>query len=405
MNGSLSLQFSWQFRRQFRQCQSCGLHACSAQAVGRRRLNSARREDRGLVGLVESLHGEGWVLLLLLSYDGCNWGSEDSVAAECCWCLGALGLHRSLLVDLLHIQHLDPPFSPDKPIFSSPSTTSNPLIFFAMSCPKRIILLCDGTGNSASRSHDRSTNVKRLTDLLAQTYKGVRSKCRDPTHPKDTNTRLCTKSCPTETFTGQQVLYYQSGVGTSKDMGELSVGYSQGTGSGINDNILDAYCWLANNYRDGDEIFIFGFSRGAFTARVVANLVIQLGLFWRNRMYMLPLAWAQYSKKDHANWEYFKTQLWSKHYFFTRPVSIRVLGVWDTVGAVGTPDYMPEWMNSQKFHQSNVLNGIDYVFHVLALDEYRRTFGPTLFYLPDQDEKNARYYKNRKTGELEKFPG
>lgn len=134
---------------------------------------------------------------------------------------------------------------------------------------------------------------------------------------------------------------------------------TEGTGSGINDNILDAYCWLASNYEIGDEIFIFGFSRGAFTARVVANLVIQIGLFWKNRMYMLHKAWAQYSKDDEGvNWKYFKEQLWSKHFQFTRPVSIRVLGVWDTVGSVGIPDYMPAWMSSQKFHQSNVLNGL-----------------------------------------------
>ncbi|RPA80567.1 hypothetical protein BJ508DRAFT_415372 [Ascobolus immersus RN42] len=264
---------------------------------------------------------------------------------------------------------------------------------------KRIILLCDGTGNSCSRRNERATNVKRFLDIITPTFKGERSTCTDATHEKDTITKRC-RVCKTVPFVGQQVVYYQSGVGTGTDMGDLSLNYSKGTGSGINDNILDAYCWLATNYTYGDEIFIFGFSRGAFTARVVANLVVQLGLFHKNRMYMLQKAWAQYTKND-ANWDYFKTQLWEKHYQFTRPVSIRVLGVWDTVGAVGMPDYMPAWANSQQFHQSNVLNGIDFVFHALALDEYRRTFGPTMFYLPDVKKK--REYRNMRTGMVESF--
>ncbi|RPA87818.1 hypothetical protein BJ508DRAFT_320807 [Ascobolus immersus RN42] len=274
-----------------------------------------------------------------------------------------------------------------------------------MSEQKRLILLCDGTGNSASRRNERSTNVKRMLDILTPTYEGVKSLCTDPeNHVKKLNLRSC-KVCPITTFTGQQVVYYQSGVGTSTDMGDFSLNYAKGTGSGINDNILDAYNWLANNYQDGDEIFIFGFSRGAFTARVVANLVIQLGLFWKNRMYMLAKAWAQYTKDVQENWNYFVKQLWDKHYQFTRPVSIRVLGVWDTVGAVGVPDYMPTWMNTHKFHQANVLNGIDFVFHALAIDEYRRTFGPTLFYLPKHlDSTNRRTYPNSYTGVLEPFP-
>lgn len=91
--------------------------------------------------------------------------------------------------------------------------------------PKRIILLCDGTGNSASRTNARSTNVKRLLDLISPTYEGVKSSCIDSTHEKDKDTRRC-KICRTIPFVGQQVVHYQSGVGTSTDMGDVSAGYA-----------------------------------------------------------------------------------------------------------------------------------------------------------------------------------
>src|SRR5690606_5787564 len=87
---------------------------------------------------------------------------------------------------------------------------------------KRIILLCDGTGNSASRRDERSTNVKRLLDLISPTFVGEKSLCQQPLHPKDPTLKRC-RECGTQEFIGQQVVYYQSGVGTSKDMSDWSV--------------------------------------------------------------------------------------------------------------------------------------------------------------------------------------
>lgn len=145
-----------------------------------------------------------------------------------------------------------------------------------------------------------------------------------------------------------------------------------GTGAGIDDNILDAYHFLASNYTagyydkaknkeiPGDEIFIFGFSRGAFTARVLANLVIQLGLFKKHRLWMMRKAWKQYAINDGgASFKYFTDQLWKVDANCTRKVRVKVLGVWDTVDSVGVPDYMDKApiLNAPNYYTPHLVHG------------------------------------------------
>lgn len=162
-----------------------------------------------------------------------------------------------------------------------------------------------------------------------------------------------------------------------------------------------------------DEIFIFGFSRGAFTARVLANLVIQLGLFHKHKLWMMRKAWKQYIVNDGgASFKYFTEQLWKVDAKYTRKVRVKVLGVWDTVDSVGVPDYLDKApINTQSYYTPHLVHGmssprccmdvclivdsykvlihtgIEHVFHALAIDEYRRTFNPTLFFLPDPATK------------------
>lgn len=263
---------------------------------------------------------------------------------------------------------------------------------------KRIILLCDGTGNSASRDHkELATNVKRLSDAIAPKYK--KPLCADKSHEKTFGGVCQQEGCGHRGLEGpedDQIVYYQSGVGTAQ-YGSL---YAGGTGAGINDNILDAYHFLASNYQKGDEIFIFGFSRGAYTARVVANLVQQLGIFYKRRLWMMRKAWIQYKKDDNGkSFEYFVKNLWAVSSRDTQPAIIKVLGVWDTVGCVGKPDYVPGALNSEKYYQTDILEGgCEYVFHALAADEYRRTFGPTMLFLPKIGNKRT-YMGLDKTGQ------
>lgn len=251
---------------------------------------------------------------------------------------------------------------------------------------KRLIVLCDGTGQSSYRGEGSfPSNVKTLGDCLAQTYTIPGD---DDNHP--------------------QVVYYQSGVGTGS--AALSVQYlAEGFGLGIDDNILDAYYFLCNNYEEGDEIFLFGFSRGAFTVRIVANLVVRLGLLHMNASWMIHRAWAQYIKDDDSqSFDYFLKQLETPGFMGrTRHTRVKVLGVWDTVGAVGLPDYeiVERWkLNSRnEFYDTRLHWGIENVFHALALDEYRLTFGPTLFYLPTDDMKPKWFKAQEVPGKKEKI--
>ena len=112
--------------------------------------------------------------------------------------------------------------------------------------PKKLIIFCDGTWNEPTKN---GTNVLRM--LQATEFKDTKG---DP-----------------------QLVHYIAGVGTRKDEK-----FSGGTfGLGISNNIIDAYSFIVSNYEEGDEIFLFGFSRGAFTARSIAGLIHNLGVLHR----------------------------------------------------------------------------------------------------------------------------
>jgi uncharacterized protein (DUF2235 family) len=109
-----------------------------------------------------------------------------------------------------------------------------------------------------------------------------------------------------------------------------------GTGAGLDDNVLDTYQFIADNYLAGDEIFLFGFSRGAFTVRVLAAFIINIGLLKKSFSWKLKFAYKAYME-GHEAFKNFCDTL--KTQYVTRFVEIQVLGCWDTVGSVGVPDY------------------------------------------------------------------
>lgn len=201
-------------------------------------------------------------------------------------------------------------------------------------------------------------------------------------------TRLCSALHGSAT----QIIFYQSGVGTAT-IGEMYTTVASGTGLGINDNILDAYQFLSNNYEVGDEIYLFGFSRGGFAACVLANMIIRLGLFQKRYLWMMRKAWSRYIQPDKGvAFNDFVENMWRIDTDRTQRVTIKVLGLWDAVGSVGMPDY--EWVKSRGFNSSysfydpTLVYGIENAFHALAIDELRAPFTPMLLYLPDP-ESNA----------------
>jgi uncharacterized protein (DUF2235 family) len=144
---------------------------------------------------------------------------------------------------------------------------------------------------------------------------------------------------------------------------------------------MAGYSWLADNYQVGDDIYVFGFSRGAFTARSLAGFIFKCGLLPTGNRIEVSLAFEKYRKNSilGAIEDWFVS---SK----ARIVPIKFIGVWDTVGALGIPlsqfknfDSALDGFHDVTFHE-NVLNA----YHAVAVDEHRPAFDITLWDPPSQ---------------------
>ena len=165
---------------------------------------------------------------------------------------------------------------------------------------------------------------------------------------------------------------------------------------GVRENIMQAYQFICLNYQHGDEIFLFGFSRGAFTARSIAHFIWTMGLLTHRGLAKLGNIFEQWEQQnakekdqgtldnDHTVKDYFRNLL---HKELTRPeIPVKVCAVWDTVGALGLPApfFLPQKVSKQlAFVNTKVLPNVEYAFQALALDERRRQFKPTLWEKPD----------------------
>jgi uncharacterized protein (DUF2235 family) len=213
---------------------------------------------------------------------------------------------------------------------------------------KRIALFLDGTWNNVNDN----TNVWRMKSL-------------------------CTKSA-------EQIVYYSAGVGTQSGE-KLSGGMF---GVGINDEITDAYEWLVENYEDNAQVFIFGFSRGAFTARSLAGFISKCGLLKPGSPVSLTQMFERYRKgtatsvlklENTADTGLSQEDQWIKKY--SRPIPIWFQGVWDTVGALGVPlPLVPNVSRSDfAFLETDLRINDTHAYHALAIDEHRPAFAPTLW--------------------------
>jgi uncharacterized protein (DUF2235 family) len=225
---------------------------------------------------------------------------------------------------------------------------------------RRIVVLSDGTGNSAAAVW--RTNVWRTFEAL-------------------------------DLSNSDQVAFYDDGVGTSSFKPLALVGGA--FGYGLKRNVIDIYKFVSRNYRDDhDEIFGFGFSRGAFTIRVVTGLILDQGLVQAtNEIDLDRLATAAFNdyrrRKYHTVWwELFHRDRKippSTTAANNRPVSnIRFLGLWDTVAAYGLPiDEMTrgvsKWIWPLELPNRVPSPRVQRACHALALDDERTTFHPVLW--------------------------
>lgn len=179
----------------------------------------------------------------------------------------------------------------------------------------------------------------------------------------------------------QQLVYYQAGIGTYS-IPEIATPFMAGVsktidmmiGVHMNAHIMGGYEFLMQNYKTGDKIFIFGFSRGAYTARALAGMIHKIGLLPPCNHQQVPFAYRMYTKEDDEGWR--QSNAFKKT--FSIDVDIEMVGVWDTVGAVGIiPHRLP-------FTASN--SHIRYFRHAISLDERRARFKVNLWNRPTEDD-------------------
>lgn len=208
--------------------------------------------------------------------------------------------------------------------------------------PKNIIICCDGTGNEYCKE---KTNVSKLFDIA-------------------------------ENRTERQIIYYDPGVGTMGSTFAISwVGkklswlFGLAFAYGLPQNIEDAYSFLMDNYEDGDHVYLFGFSRGAYTVRALAGMIMKCGLLHKEYKNLLPYATRLYRKRDNTR-DSKKVKAFREA--FSRNCVPYFIGVWDTVKSVGI-------RNKIRFGDSKLSEEIPYGYHALSIDEKRFKFRPLLW--------------------------
>jgi hypothetical protein len=228
---------------------------------------------------------------------------------------------------------------------------------------RRIIICCDGTWNTPDERDGGvpvPTNVVRIYNAVAD---------------RDKNGVVQTK-------------YYHPGVGTGGSWWDKAIG--GGTGRGLDRNIMSAYRELCDQYEPGADIFLFGFSRGAYTVRSLGGLITCCGLL-DPRGLKEPEIWSRINrmfdsgyrtkKETRRNWDELD---WKFHNERDKKVLIHFLGVWDTVGALGIPDDMAllnllDELRDHTFHDTVLSPTVTHARHAVALDEMRASFQPTLW--------------------------
>ena len=250
--------------------------------------------------------------------------------------------------------------------------------------PKNIIICSDGTGNTAIK--DRGTNVFKLFEAI------------------DLNGHRINP------YLDPQVAFYDDGVGTETFLPLKLLGGA--FGFGLAKNVRNLYMDLVRVYDPGDEstpadqIYLFGFSRGAFTVRTLAGLIAKCGVLDRDKLGTTDALRAMVRKAYSTYRRSYRTLLGSvvnrilvglrlrrpdadamaafkQAHSIPAEVRIRFIGVWDTVDAVGGPFHTSDVINAVfhrfKFPDRILSDKVDQAVHALSIDEARAAFGPVLW--------------------------
>jgi hypothetical protein len=223
---------------------------------------------------------------------------------------------------------------------------------------KRLVLCCDGTWNRPDQARDGRpcpTNVTKVAMAVARDGDGI-----------------------------EQRVFYQPGVGTAARERLRGGAF----GWGLSKGVQDVYRFVVDNYEPGDELFFFGFSRGAYMARSTAGLIRNAGILRRENADRITQAYALYRDRA-AKPRDTESQLFRRS-FSHGEATIQFLGVWDTVGALGIPlaaNPLTAVFNRRwRFHDVELSRSVQAAYQALAIDEVRRPYEPAVWEQdPDAD--------------------
>lgn len=215
---------------------------------------------------------------------------------------------------------------------------------------KRLVVCCDGTWQQLASPCP--TNVVKIAQAVKAT---------------------CSQKIP-------QLVFYDEGIGTENAIAKILGG---AFGKGIDQNIQDGYRFLCLNYEPGDEIYLFGFSRGAYTVRSLAGMIFNSGLLPRYNIRKSPEAYQRYrSRKSEDKPDAYKMEQFRQENN-AEQVPITLLGCWDTVGSLGIPNLwtfvsLDQQINQKyAFHDTSLSPIIKNALHAVAIDEQRQVFDVT----------------------------
>lgn len=246
--------------------------------------------------------------------------------------------------------------------------------------PINIVLCSDGTGNSANKN--RGTNVFKIYEAVDVDG-----------HKTDPNLR-------------EQVAFYDDGVGTNPI--PLLKALTGALGIGVNRNVRELYTHLVRVYQPGDKVFVFGFSRGAYTVRVLAGFIASMGIVDCSRVSSEGELQGLVRKAYRINRSKYRTFLTRLFLGFRKKAAgefrekwchreerhvIEFIGVWDTVDAVGLPwDGLATALDTLiypfRFPDTVLSAKVKKACHAVAIDDERKTFHPVMWSLKDDPEPN-----------------
>ncbi len=214
---------------------------------------------------------------------------------------------------------------------------------------KRIVICADGTWNRPEKdlAKDFPTNVLRLARAIQ----------------------------PVGADGVPQQVFYDWGVGSYYDP---VIGGA--TGRGLEKNVMDDYRYIVQNYTPGDDIFLFGFSRGAYTVRSLCGLINNCGILRRPEARLIEEAFAHYKRPSEPYAPKGEKSIEFREAYSHTDRRVAFVGAWDTVGALGIPfSFLGLLEKRDEFYDTRIGSNVAVARHAMAIDELRSDFEPTIW--------------------------